>query len=601
MRSFNKRIIFFILIFFLSYFSPLSCQAAEFSTAYEVTYDVDLSGETKVINEVSLTNLKSDLYAKEYRVVIGTERIGSIEASDSKGPLNLEVTRKDGETLIKAVFNDKVVGKGKTLKFTLAYDSPEISLKRGRVWEISIPKPTIDKTVSSYKVTLLVPPSFGEPTYLKPQPRTGLTWIFDRQFSSPITAVFGDYQSYDFNLDYHLKNESLSSQIYQIPLPPDTPYQKVVLKKVLPQPRNVVLDNDGNWLAEYRLLPQQAVQVTATGTARLFPEIRPDFPFLGLSHPEKYLTPQKYWEADDPEIQKIAQELKTPAKIYQYVVQNLTYDRLKIGKAGERLGAKKALLDSQKATCAEFTDLFIALCRAAGIPAREINGFGFSDDPTFKPISLAQDILHSWPEYFHQEKKTWVPVDPTWEKTTGGVDFFQSFDLNHFVFTIHGLSSQMPAPPGSYTLGAGEDQQRKTVIVVLSTQKDVSFSTKPRFELNFPERAIAGRKILGKVKIINPGNEALYNLSFNVSSSIFKPQSRHWPISILPPLGHQILEIEVWDKNFFFWGKNIFHFNLNGFEKEITVEVTPLPVVIFPYLLGSTLLLTSIIFAKRLF
>ena len=41
---------------------------------------------------------------------------------------------------------------------------------------------------------------------------------------------------------------------------------------------------------------------------------------------------------------------------------------------------------------------------------------------------------------------TGKPVDPTWGDTTGGVDYYNFFDLNHIVFAYNGKSSEQPPP-----------------------------------------------------------------------------------------------------------------------------------------------------------
>ena len=92
----------------------------------------------------------------------------------------------------------------------------------------------------------------------------------------------------------------------------------------------------------------------------------------------------------------------------------------------------------------EFTDLFITIARSAGIPAREVNGFAYTENPDIQPLSLVNDVLHAWPEYYDSEKGVWIPVDPTWGSTTGGVDYFSKLDLRHFTFVVHGKDSTKP-------------------------------------------------------------------------------------------------------------------------------------------------------------
>jgi len=587
-KTMRRIAIFFSLIFLL--FSSTSAFAAEFSTAYDVTYQVNESGITTVVNQISLINLKSDLYAKEYSLIISSEKIDNIKANDSLGPLQLKVNKKDGSTEIKVSFNEKIVGSGKVLTFTLSYDTAELSTKQGRIWEINIPAPIKEKTVSNYKITLSVPKSFGSPAYLKPQPAYGLTWTSEKT-SSPITVGFGQYQSLDFQLKYHLKNSSLTPRLYQFPLPAETLYQKIVLENLSPLPENIILDEDNNWLAQYHLHPQQTLDVLATGSAFLFLEKRDDYPLTDFSL-EKYLKAEKFWEKDDPEIIKLAQELKTPAKIYQYVVNTLTYDLQRVAEKSERLGAKTILKSPSKATCMEFTDLFIALCRAAGIPAREINGLGFSNNPQLKPLSLAEDFLHAWSEYYDFDKKNWIPVDPTWEKTTGGVDYFHHLDFNHFTLVTHGLSSETPVPEKS--------------IKIDFSQKELPQS-KENFKLlvNFPKKIVAGRTIRGEVEVQNLGREAILGRNLKILSSNFSPNSQNFNLFFLPPYGHQVFSLAYPSKNLLFWGENEFRAQLGASEENWQVKIEPWPVVYLPHLLAisfalSILCLSILLFKRNL-
>lgn len=574
--------------------------AAEFSSSYDVTYKVNELGITKVINKIRLTNLKSDLYAKEYTVLIGSTRVENVQGFDSLGKLRLEVSKREGKTEIKTTFNERVVGKGKTLAFTLSYETPEIASRQGRIWEINIPKPARDKSISSYKITLSVPPSFGKPAYLKPKPAHDLTWTLNEISSSSISVAFGNWQSFDFHLSYHLKNSSLVPRQYLIALPPDTLYQKVILETLAPPPKNVAVDEDGNWLAQYHLFPQQSVRVLATGSALLFLEKRPDFPPLADFEKERYLKEEKFWEKDDKEIVKLAKKLKTPQRIYEYVVKTLSYDIKRVSRDAERLGAKGALKNPQKATCMEFTDLFIALCRAAGIPAREINGFSFSNDPLLKPLSLVEDILHAWPEYFDSERQIWVPVDPTWEKTTGGIDYFNAFDFNHFTFVIHGVSSETPVPPGAYRLSGST---KKNVNITFSKKTPTASKITPELLTTLPKRGVAGTEIKGEVKVKNRGFEALYDLSLEVLSSVLPPKRSVFEISVLPPFGHKTFTLTYSCQNPLFWDKNELTFRLGRLEKKSSILIQPWGAIFLPYLFGlsfglTTLSLTIFFFKK---
>ncbi|MFA6361785.1 MAG: transglutaminase-like domain-containing protein, partial [Candidatus Shapirobacteria bacterium] len=210
------------------------------------------------------------------------------------------------------------------------------------------------------------------------------------------------------------------------------------------------------YLAQYQLAPKQKLDITVNGQVKI---IHSNLNKANIN-PKDYLKSSPYWPINDPNLRSIASRLSTPKNIYDYVVNTLNYKYDNIDSSS-RQGADLALINPNSALCTEFTDLFITLARIIGIPAREIEGFAYSNNIKIKPINLNADILHAWPQYYDFQKKAWVSVDPTWGKTTNGVDFFNDLDPNHFIFVFHGLESNNPPPPGAYK----NNQDIKTVKV----------------------------------------------------------------------------------------------------------------------------------------
>jgi hypothetical protein len=202
----------------------------------------------------------------------------------------------------------------------------------------------------------------------------------------------------------------------------------------------------------------------------------------------------------------LAKELKTPENIYNFVVNTLSYNQDKATPNSQRMGAIMALENKDDVICTEFTDLFIAISRAAGIPAREINGYAYTENPNVKPISLVADILHSWPEYFDYDRKVWIPVDPTWGSTSG-INYFDNLDLRHITFVIHGEHFNKPYPPGSYKLG---DNPQKDVHVSFAQNNNEYFQD---IEININSERSFIFNISIDTSIKNVGNIAAYNLS----------------------------------------------------------------------------------------
>jgi len=390
----NHKFLLGILIFLLFFLNPSRASASgEFSSSYDVFYKVRDDGITEVTQNISLMNLTSNYYPSQYNLIFETEKIENVSAADRLGPLKVKVKKTDGRTEIMVEFNEKVVGIGKILNWSLYFETPEFGRKTGRIWEINIPKISNQEEVTNYNVNLSVPPGLNQKlAFVWPKPKRPYYWTLPESREG-IMVIFGDWQGFSFDLSYHLSNNNFFPQEMAIAIPPDTPYQKIILDKIDPQPKNIFIDEDGNWLAIFSLLPKQKLTVKVNGKAQVFLNPQPDYPKENKKAVfERYLKPKKFWESDDPEIVKLANELKTPEKIYEYVVSTLNYDYERAKKGISRLGAKLILSQPNKAICMEFTDLFIALSRAAGIPAREVDGYAYTINSRLRPLSETAEI-----------------------------------------------------------------------------------------------------------------------------------------------------------------------------------------------------------------
>lgn len=109
-----------------------------------------------------------------------------------------------------------------------------------------------------------------------------------------------------------------------------------------------------------------------------------------------YTLPERYVESDDPSVQRLAVQLRgknnseTIKSIFQWVAGNIRDG----GYMGNDQGALYALAN-KRGDCTEFMYLFIALCRANGIPARGISGYVCAGSSVLKPSGL-----HNWAEFY---------------------------------------------------------------------------------------------------------------------------------------------------------------------------------------------------------
>lgn len=481
MRLVVKTLLFLILS--TSYFllsTKVANALATFSTDYVITYDTSELGQTHVTFDIGQKNNLSTVYATSFSLSLSQTNLKNILVKDASGPISPQISQTENVTNINFDFKDKVVGRDKVNQFSIQFDSSDIANKQGSIWEINIPKLESNENTNSQQVILKVPASFGEPAYIDPKPTRDEkgSYIFTSTTLSnkSISAVFGTTQFFKLHLTYNLSNPLAKDLSTQIALPPDTAYQTVYLSNISPRPEDIAADPDGNWLASYVISPNTDLQITA----QLY--IKLSFNPKSFPPPSKdlYIRSTKLWNYEDPDIAAKASGLTTPKSVYDFVSSYLSYSYNRIGgnQTPNRPGAVWALANPQSAICTEFTDLFIALARKNNILARENQGFAMSTNDKLKPLSLGKDVLHAWPEYYNQEKQTWIQVDPTWGNTTGGIDYFNKLDLNHLVFVIHGADSTQPLPAGSYKTVSGGSKD-----VFVQVTNPVTFPN-PTFEVS---------------------------------------------------------------------------------------------------------------------
>lgn len=227
-------------------------------------------------------------------------------------------------------------------------------------------------------------------------------------------AMNGNTNRVEFNLDYEFS------------VPDKTPFMRfvVLIPRTIRKRQNIfdvdysqkpsrVFAESGNSYAEFTFVkPKKQFKLQIDVKAELFrydlatalrsPQTRPSKDVAV----KDFLKQERYIEKNDSRIQQIANaitgrdEIGTVKKIYSYVTENLEY----AGLREKQLGALKAL-QQKKGDCSEYSDLFVALCRAKEIPARVITGYTVRFD-RIPP-------KHHWAEVYLQ-KYGWVPFDPSW-------------------------------------------------------------------------------------------------------------------------------------------------------------------------------------------
>ncbi len=479
-----------LVVWSMIFAAPVFAQAVTdpFTISMNVLYQVQDSGQTVVRYETRLKNNLSTVYAREYALQVNSLDVSLATARDADGnSLPIDVVQSGQQTSITVTFPEegKVIGRDQERLFTIEYTSEDTAAVYGQVLEVTIPKLAEPEKYAQYNVIVMVPERFGTPSIVEPNQytidQTGGSQILrftNVGKNTGISVLFGEQQSYAFDVAYHVENASQNVGVVQVALIPDTAYQRVWYEEISPRPEAVHRDPDGNWIAEFRVAGEAQQDIQARGTVTVYSSPQVPVPIENPLKAEEtwlktgtspYLQAQSFWPVENPLIQQVAADNRTPREVYQYVVDTLEYNyrRLEQPDATQRYGAVAALQDPSNAMCQEFTDVFVAVSRAAGIPARRATGYALTQNSRLRPLSLVADVLHAWPEYYDAQRNVWVPIDPTWADTTGGVDYFSKLDLRHITFAIQGRDDVQPVPVGLYKL---PDQESKDISIELISE-----------------------------------------------------------------------------------------------------------------------------------
>jgi len=570
----KKRIFFFLtsFLFFLSSKSNILASSG-FLVDINTEYIVDFKEESIVTYTVNITNLDQVSVVTEQDLNTGLTNIWDVKAdSDIKSfDIFLDTSFENGLQVIKSVFNNPIVGKDSTYSYRITFKTDKILQQNGLVKEIYIPSSKNDPNINSFTSSVTVPKSFGELNYASPNPNKinknadSITYFFsDSQNLNGIAIFFGDFQLFTFDLKYQLENKDSLSNKMNIAIPADIKNrQAVTINRISPEPENVTVDRDGNYLAEYNVERGKKVKVEVAGIIKVKSSIIEAKNSAYIMDAPKssfdYLTKQDtYWESQNAEIKQLASFLvntqetvvSNAKKIYDYVTKFLTYNYDRTDNVvALRLGAVEALKNPKNAVCMEYTDLTIALLRSAGIPAREINGFAYSQNIASKPLSVFfdkdVDLLHTWVE-FYDPNIGWIQIDPTWGSTSN-LDYFSSLDTNHITFVRKGESSLYPIPPGAYRT---TDTREKLV--------DIKFGNLKLLKANASKGVIINVNNVS-TKVINKTGATIYNINL-------KGDNDSENIDLIPPFG----SVRTFINNV----KIVSYFDFDGKKMSIEPNIT---------------------------
>jgi transglutaminase-like putative cysteine protease len=214
------------------------------------------------------------------------------------------------------------------------------------------------------------------------------------------------------------------------------PYQTVNSREITPDQYQLIVDEYGNRYAQFDLsdmAPGATVQIQLEYRVVVH-EPTYDLADCTGDMPDEFTQAELHIESNNVQIMDLSQELSEGKNtvcdkvraFYDYVGNHLVYSY-----NGANWGAQ-ASLGEMGADCTEFASLLMALSRAAGIPARYIEGLWARGETA--PDDARTE--HAWLEIY-LPGVGWAPMDPTLGRSSVSREgYFAHLPPDHIIVTV---------------------------------------------------------------------------------------------------------------------------------------------------------------------
>ncbi len=259
----------------------------------------------------------------------------------------------------------------------------------------------------------------------------------DRSVNSSIKIL--DTVEYDIQQRLKLVNSGpgtpTKQNLWVALISDDYPYQEVLDREISPGNYQLITDEYGNQIAEFDfsdMPPDSEIQVQIDYRVKVN-QLEYDLSQCRGELPDFFTEPELHVESQNPQIRSLSEELaqdhltacEQVRAFYDFVGNELVYSY-----NGGNWGAQAAL-GKMGADCTEYSSLMIALSRAAGIPARYLEGLNFT--PQGNEALARQE--HSWLEVFFPGIG-WTPMDPTLGRSSiTKEEYFAKLPPDHIIVT----------------------------------------------------------------------------------------------------------------------------------------------------------------------
>lgn len=351
------------------------------------------------------------------------------------------------------------------------------------------------------KVSITYPKTWGETSWISDQigniKESDNSYIINinNPDSDNINLIFSEDIIYRFNISRSFNNPSDVSNQFELLLPQDTQFQKIIIEDINIQPTQALLDNSGNYILIYTLDPNSQIDLKISG----YVIMQKHEYYTNLD--TGYDNGDLYWSLENKQIEEVEEYLvekgvtdknnkKNLTKyLYRYVIEELTPSTSATSLSGGfRRGAIEVLNNPKDSTPEDYADLLRALLSYYEIPS--IYTIGYVSD-----ISNYQDdgMFHYWIQVYDD---TWSILDPYLEDYSN-VSLYGREQLDH-ISILNRTSNSISPILTYYSDNDIKFEYMENEEITYNPQSNISISLEPYSILN--------KYLYGKINIENTGN-----------------------------------------------------------------------------------------------
>ncbi|KUK76396.1 MAG: transmembrane(s)protein [candidate division WS6 bacterium 34_10] len=370
MIGFLKKAIWISSIFlFVLFLFPNSISAQEsLSTSAIFSHNIKTSGKIETTATFTV-NSPTRTVLTYYTITIPQVNIDpEIFSVDRNRKLEATVYKRNNSTDLLIDFENTVIEANGSTKITISYAHEYDDYKALQLISKIADTPTTQVSIS-------YPKEWGDISWISDQIEdikmidTKYIVKVNEPDSDSINIIFGQDIAYNFTISRAINNSTENSNQYEIILPQDNQFQKIVLTDISTRPTEAFLDSSNNYVLIFTLEPETQIDLKITGNILMeYHEYYSD------TLTSRYNNKDIYWSLEERQLDRVQRFLdeKGVTKesgndivvkyLYQYVIENLNPSSSATTlSGGVRRGATEVLKTTEESTPEDYADVLQTL------------------------------------------------------------------------------------------------------------------------------------------------------------------------------------------------------------------------------------------------